>query len=81
MKSYLKKKYLKKKYFKKKYLKEKYLEKKWLLQLIEKIYKALKVHSEVLKKMGSHLSKLGKSKIRKPVHMEINEEEEKGRMG
>ena len=45
--------------------------------LEEKIYKALEVHSEVLKKMGSHLSKLGESKIRKPVHMEINKEEEK----
>ena len=39
--------------------------------------KALEVHSEVLKKMGSRLFKLGESKIKKPVHVEINEEEEK----
>lgn len=43
----------------------------------KKIYKALDEHSEVLKKIGSHLSKLEESKIRKHVHMEINEEEEK----
>ena len=45
--------------------------------LMEKIYKAIKDHGEVLKKMESRLSKLEESKLKKPVHVEINEEEEK----
>ena len=45
--------------------------------LAEKIYKAIEEHSKVLKKMGSHLSKLKESKLKKLVHLGINEEEEK----
>ena len=45
--------------------------------LAEKIYKTIEDHGEVLKKMGSHLSKLEESKLKKPMHLEINEEEEK----
>ena len=43
----------------------------------QKIYKAIKDQGEALKKMGSRLSKLEESKIKKPMHVEINEEEEK----
>ena len=63
------------------YLKKKYPRKKWPLPidnaLVEKIYNAIEDHDEVLKKMGSCLSKLEEIKLKKPVHVEINEEEEK----
>ncbi|KAK9999324.1 hypothetical protein SO802_018927, partial [Lithocarpus litseifolius] len=41
------------------------------------IYKAIEDQVEALKKMGGHLSKLEESKIKKPVHVEIHDEEEK----
>ena len=43
----------------------------------KKIYKAIEDHGEVLKKMGNCLFKLEESKIKKPMHVEINKEEEK----
>ena len=45
--------------------------------LAKKIYKAIEDHSKVLKKTGSCLSKLKESKLKKLVHLGINEEEEK----
>ena len=45
--------------------------------LAQKIYKAVEDQDKALKKMGSHLSKLEESEIKKPVHIEISEEEEK----
>ncbi|KAK9997985.1 hypothetical protein SO802_017588 [Lithocarpus litseifolius] len=45
--------------------------------LVQKICKVLEDQGEVLKKMGSRLIKLEESKIKKLVHVEINEEEEK----
>ena len=45
--------------------------------LIQKIYKAIEDQAEALKKMRGHLSKLEESKIKKPVHVEIHDEEEK----
>ena len=45
--------------------------------LIQKIYKAIEDQAEALKKMGGHLSNLEESKIKKPVHVEIHDEEEK----
>ena len=45
--------------------------------LIQKIYKAREDQAEALKKMGGHLSNLEESKIKKPVHVEIHDEEEK----
>ena len=45
--------------------------------LIQKIYKAIEDQAEALKKMGGHLSKLEESKIKKLVHVEIHDEEEK----
>ena len=45
--------------------------------LIQKIYKAIEDQAEALKKMGGHLSKLEESKIKKPVHVEIHDEEQK----
>ena len=44
--------------------------------LTQKIYKVIEDQGEALKKIGSHLSKLKGSKIKKHVHIEINEEEE-----
>ena len=45
--------------------------------LAQKIYKAIEDKGEALKKIGSCLSKLEEGKIKKPVHIEIIEEEEK----
>ena len=45
--------------------------------ITQKIYKAIEDQVEALKKMGGHLSKLEESKIKKPVHVEIHDEEEK----
>ena len=45
--------------------------------LAQKIYKAIEDQGQALKKMGSRLSKLEESKVKKLVHIEINEEEEK----
>ena len=45
--------------------------------LAQKIYKAVEDQDKALKKMGSHLSKLEESEIKKHVHIEISEEEEK----
>ena len=44
--------------------------------LTQKIYKVIEDQGEALKKIGSHLSKLKGSKIKKHVHIDINEEEE-----
>ncbi|KAL0004907.1 hypothetical protein SO802_012468 [Lithocarpus litseifolius] len=44
--------------------------------IAQKIYKAIEGQGEVLKKMGGCLSKLEESKLKKPVHIEIHEEEE-----
>ena len=45
--------------------------------LAQKIHKVLEYQGEALKKVGSCLSKLDESKIKNPVHVEINDEEEK----
>ena len=45
--------------------------------LAQKIHKALEYQGKALKKVGSCLSKLDESKIKNPVHVEINDEEEK----
>ena len=45
--------------------------------LAQKIYKVIEDQGEALKKIGSHLSKLEECEIKKPMHIEINEEEEK----
>ena len=44
--------------------------------LTQKIYKEIEDQSKALKKMGSRLSKLEGSMIKKLVHIEINEENE-----
>ena len=45
--------------------------------LAQKIYKAVEDQDKAFKKMGSHLSKLEESEIKKHVHIEISEEKEK----
>ena len=45
--------------------------------LAERLYKALEDQSETLKKMERSLSKLEESKLKKPINVETNEEEEK----
>ena len=45
--------------------------------LTQNKYKAIEELAETLKKMGGHLSKLEESKIKKLVHVEIHDEQEK----
>ena len=45
--------------------------------LTQNIYKAIEELAETLKKMGGHLFKLEESKIKKLVHVEIHDEQEK----
>ena len=42
----------------------------------QKIFKAIEEQGDTLKKMRGRLSKLEESKLKKPVHIEIHEEEE-----
>ena len=42
----------------------------------QKILKALDEHGEVLKRMGGHLTRLEESKLKKPPHVEIHDDEE-----
>ena len=44
--------------------------------IAQKIFKAIEEQSDALKKMRGRLSKLEESKLKKPVHIEIHEEEE-----
>ena len=45
--------------------------------IAQKIYKAIEEQGQALKKMGGHLSKLEEIKLKKLVHIEIHEEEER----
>ena len=44
--------------------------------MAQKILKALDEHREALKRMGGHLNRLEESKIKKPPHVEICDDEE-----
>ncbi|KAK9998000.1 hypothetical protein SO802_017603 [Lithocarpus litseifolius] len=44
--------------------------------MTQKILKALDEHGEALKKMGGHLTRLEESKLKKPSHVEIHDDEE-----
>ena len=43
---------------------------------VQKIFKAIEEQSDVLMKMGGHLTQLEESKNKKPIHVEIRDEEE-----
>ena len=45
--------------------------------IAQKIYKAIEEQGQALKKMGGHFSKLEEIKLKKLVHIEIHEEEER----
>ena len=45
--------------------------------MAQKILKALDEHGEALKKMGGCLTRLEESKLKKPPHVEIHDDEEK----
>ena len=45
--------------------------------IAQKIYKTIEEQGQALKKMGGHLSKLEEIKLKKLVHIEIHEEEER----
>ena len=42
----------------------------------QKIFKAMEEQSDVLKKMGGHLTRLEVARLRKTAHMEIHNDEE-----
>ena len=42
----------------------------------QKIFEAIEEQSDVLKKMGSRLTKLEKSKLKKSIHVDIHDEDE-----
>ena len=42
----------------------------------QKIFKAIKEQNDTLKKMGGNLTKLEEGKLKKPIHVEIHDEEE-----
>ena len=42
----------------------------------QKIFKALDEHGEALKKIGGSLTRLEESKLKKPSHVEIHDDEE-----
>ena len=42
----------------------------------QKIFKAIEEQSDALKKIGGRLSKLEESKLKKPIHLEIHDEDE-----
>ena len=42
----------------------------------QKILKALEEHGEAFKKMGGHITRLEESKLKKPPHVEIYDDEE-----
>ena len=44
--------------------------------MAQKILKALEEHGEALKKMGERLTRLEESKLKKPPHVEIHDDEE-----
>ncbi|KAK9991357.1 hypothetical protein SO802_026342 [Lithocarpus litseifolius] len=44
--------------------------------MAQKILKALDEHEEVLKKMGGRLTRLEQSRLKKPSHVEINDDED-----
>ena len=44
--------------------------------MAQKILKALEEHGEALKKMRGHLTRLEESKLKKPLHVEIHDDEE-----
>ena len=45
--------------------------------MAQKILKALDEHGEALKKLGGCLTRLEESKLKKSLHLEINDDEEK----
>ena len=45
--------------------------------IAQKIYKTIEEQGQALKKMGGHLSKLEEIKLKKLMHIEIHEEEER----
>ena len=44
--------------------------------MAQKILKTLEEHGEALKKMRGHLTRLEESKLKKPLHVEIHDDEE-----
>ena len=44
--------------------------------IAQEIFKEIKEQNDTLKKMGGHLTKLEESKHKKPIHVEIHDEEE-----
>ena len=44
--------------------------------MAQKILKALEEHGEAFKKMGGHITRLEESKLKKPPHVEIYDDEE-----
>ncbi|KAL0005727.1 hypothetical protein SO802_013288 [Lithocarpus litseifolius] len=49
------------------------------IEVANRIYKMVEDQGKVHEKMGSHLAKLEQSKLKKPINVEVNEEEEKGK--
>ena len=45
--------------------------------LTQKIYKTIEEQADALRKIGCRLSKLEESKLKKPVHVEIHDEDER----
>ena len=45
--------------------------------IAQKIFKAIEEQSDALKKIGGHLSKLEESKLKKAIHVEIHNEDER----
>ena len=46
-------------------------------EVAQKIFKAIKEQSDILKKMGSHLTKLDETKLKKKIpHVEVLDDEE-----
>ena len=43
----------------------------------QKIFKTIEEHSNVLKKIGGRLSKVEESKVMKPIHVVIHDEDER----
>ena len=43
--------------------------------MAQNILKALDEHGEALKRMGGHLTRLEESKLKKPPHVEIHDDE------
>ena len=44
--------------------------------IAQEIFKEIKEQNDTLKKMGGHLTKLEESNHKKPIHVEVHDEEE-----